>query len=550
MVDPLNPLYIELSNHGFFEIEIAESEVRCECIILGNNIKLICKLSECFPYELPKMYIDEESYAPIGPLPHMLSDYMICTFDTTTCIPNFLNPTQIIIDSFCQARLTIYEGIKKENTQDFFDEIDAYWKHACQGVAMSVVTPTESVKIVQLYWDKYVYLADSRAELDLLLSNSGIKKRYQKHYYKCIYLPLSIRISLPFPRTNKELYCMIQSDVSVFEGYREFLQKHFTKGVFVMTATPNENGRCLQLWRHTPSKISVRGFRKGHVPAHVSYLYDGRQKPLVKFGVINLTQSRLFYRGGDGLQTNITKCATIGCGSIGSFIVEALAECGVAQFVLNDNDKLASENIARHFCGHSYIGKSKVFAISDKLKKHNPNISTILFEENGLQFIDKQQNLLNDCDCIFIATAYIPLEYKIVELLNCSKITKPIVLVWVEPFLAAGHVLVMQKPQDIFSEFFDDTFVFNQKVIKNPEDFTRKESGCQSTFVQYSALHLKRFIYTFLEHLLHKIFQKNSSGNYWITWCGNLSEIRNRGAIIEDRWVNAENYSMHIERID
>ena len=550
MEDPHNPLYQKLVDLGFSQIEIDDTEIRCNCTITNHCISLTCKLSDSFPYELPTVYISEESYALVAPLPHVNSDLSICTFDRTICIPNFLFPEQVVLDSFCQARSTINEGIAKDNCQEFFDEIDAYWQIDCTDFAKSIVSTTESVKTVKLYWDNTIYLADSKNELDLFLANNGIKKRFQRYYFDCIYLPLAIKLYPPFPKSNIELYNLLRSDSTVFEPYRMFAQKYLAKGCFVLTSTPNSGARCLQLWRQSPATTNVPGFRKGHVPAHLAYLFDEQKKPIIKLAVMNLSQSRLFFRGGEGLNTNISKCAVIGCGSIGSYIIEALTEYGVSQFVLNDNEKLSAENIARHLCGHSYVGKSKVLAISDKLKKHNPNINTELFNENGIMFVNHHQGVLNNCDCIIMATAYTPLEYKLVEMLNSSEITKPIVLVWVEPHLAAGHAMILQKPQDVFSEFFDSNYMFKHSVIKNSCDFTKKESGCQSTFIPYSAFHLKRFIYTFLEYLLQNVFTKKKQGNYLLTWCGDLSSIRKLGGIIKDRWTDAENYSMHITRID
>ena len=548
--DQHNELNQKLVHHGFDKVEIFDAEVCCHCVIANCDVSLTCKLSESFPYELPTIYILEESYQCIAPLPHVNRDFSICTFDRTVCIPNFLFPVQIIVDSFCQARTTILEGITKVNYQDFFEEIDAYWIIECTHLAESIVSPTDTVKVVQLYLGKnIVYLADTKELLDRFLANTGIRKRFQKDYCDCIYLPLAIKLYPPFPKTNNELYQLLRSDSTVFEEYRRFAQKHLSKGFFVLTSTPNTKSRCFQLWRQTPTATNIPGFRKGRVPAQIAYLFDDHQKSITKLAVCNLAQDRLLFRGGEGLHTNVSKCAVIGCGSIGSYIIEALAEYGVSHFLLNDNDKLSAENIARHFCGYESIGKSKVFAISDRLRKHNPNISTELFDENGITFIDSHEDKLNDCDCIFVATAYPPLEYKIIEKLNSLKITKPVILVWVEPYLAAGHVLVLQKPQDVFEHFFDSDFAFKHRVLNNYSDFSKKESGCQSTFIPYSAFHLKRFIYTFLDFLMN-VFAQRKEGNYIFTWCGNLSAIRTLGGIIEPRFTDADNFSTHITRID
>lgn len=548
--DQRNSLCQGMTYHGFDKIEISDTEVRCHCTIETYEISLICRLSDCFPFELPTVFISEESYNCIAPLPHVSSDLSICTFDRTICIPNFLFPVQIILDSFCQARTTIYQGITKENSQDFFSEIEAYWNIECDYLAESIVSPTGTIKSVQLYCGKNIlYLADSKKELDLFLSNIGIKKRFQKYYYDCLYLPLSIKIYPPFPKSNIELFKLLCSDSTISEVYRKYAQKHISNGFFVLTSTPNAGARCFQLWHHSSVTTNIPGFRKGHIPVQMAYLLDNHPKSIMKFSVINMAQDRLFFRGGEGLHTNVSKCAIIGCGSVGSYIIEALAEYGVSHFVLNDNDKLTAENIARHFCGYDSIGKSKISAISDQLTKHNPNISTTLFNEDGILFVDSHEIILNDCDFIIVATAYTPLEYKIIEKVNSSNITKPVIVVWVEPHLAAGHAIILQKPQDIFSEYFDSDFSFKDKVLKNSSDFSKKESGCQSTFIPYSAFHLKRFIYSFLEFLMN-LFAQRKQGNFIFTWCGNLSTIKTLGGILEAKWADADNFSAHITRID
>ena len=157
---------------------------------------------------------------------------------------------------------------------------------------------------------------------------------------------------------------------------------------------------------------------------------------------------------------------------------------------------------------------------------------------------------MNNCDCIFIATAYTPLEYIAVEHFNSQMITKPLIILWVEPYLAAGHALIIQKPQDVFAELFDANYVFQHKVIKNHSNFSKKESGCQSTFIPYSAFHLKRFIYTFLDFLVRDVVGKQKVGNYLFTWCGDLSQIKSLGGTLEDEWLTTENFSTHITRID
>lgn len=549
--DQHKELFDNLEKSGFTHIQILNNNIICHFQLKDTDIELSCVLSECFPYELPTIYINPESYKHFAPLPHVNHDLSICTFNRAICIPNFLFPVQVIAAALLQAKKTICEGVLSNNHNEFFSEIDAYWQIESSQYADSIINANDTIKMVNLFLgSQKAYIADTKQDLDRYLSNVEITKRYQKHYYDCLYLPLSIKIIPPFPSTNLELLKLFQTDQSIYQAYKVFIQKRISKGAFILTSTPNQEGKCLQLWWQTPASISVPGFRKGRVPANIAYLYDSRQKPIVKYVVANMRQERLFFRGGEGMCSLISKCSLIGCGSIGGYLAEALAEYGLEHFVLNDNDTLFAENIARHLCGYNYVGKRKAGAVSAALKKHNPNISTEVFDENGITFLENHHSIINNCDCIFVATAYTPLEYRAVELFNNKVITKPLIILWVEPYLAAGHAIIIQKPQDIFKELFDDDYVFRKKVIKNYSDFSKKESGCQSTFIPYSAFRLKRFLYTFLDFLVKDVFEKQKVGNYLFTWCGDLSQISSFGGTLEDDWVTTENFSSHITRID
>ena len=69
-------------------------------------------------------------------------------------------------------------------------------------------------------------------------------------------------------------------------------------------------------------------------------------------------------------------------------------------------------------------------------------------------FLESQISALKTCDIVFIATALVPLEYKVVELVNQSIIKGTVVLIWVEPYLAGGHAIVLHKPQAIYLYIF------------------------------------------------------------------------------------------------
>lgn len=549
----LNALIRELEGLGFTDISTSENAIFCKSIIYEYAIELSGVLPQTFPFEFPTIYIDEKCYNNISPLPHVNSNFDICIFDKTTAIPDFNAPIQVICASFVQARKIIGQGIAKENIEDFQEEFRSYWIMDCNLASESIFEFSNKPVIISAYYSnqtKKVYLAKDKKGLDQYLGNIGIKKRCISDYHNCLYLPLSIDFNPPFPKTNYSMYKLIHSDKTISKAYDNFLKSCLPGSAFVAFSIPRSGSRCLQLFVHPTMSFSENGFRKGRMPIDLMFLRDRKKAAPIKFLVDDMRQERLFTRGGTGLMSDVTKVAIIGCGAVGGYIAEALSEYGISSFIFVDNDTLSTENIARHYCGYEYVGKKKANALKDRLCKYNPNIMADVYSENGLLFVENHEAELNTCDLIFVATANLTLEYKIVSEMCVGRITKPVILVWVEPFLAAGHAILLNKQQNIFESLFDKEYTFKERVIKNGEAFLKKEFGCQSTYIPYSAFDLKRFIYELLHYLLIDSISKGKKQNYLFTWCGNLAAVQSAGGTISSKWSYASPYSKYIKRID
>ena len=256
-----------LGTNGFRDIKVSENSIFCKAIICEHTIGLKGVLPETFPYEFPTIYIDEQSYANISPLPHIGSDFDICTFDKSTVIPNFKSPTQLLLASFVKAREIIRQGIAKENIEDFAEEFCSYWIIDCDSAAESILTLPDKPTTICAYYSrqtKKVYLSNRKKELDHYLGNIGIKKRYLNDYHDCLYLPLCINISPPFPNTNYGMYKLIQSDKTVSSAYDKFLKARLPGSAFIAFSMLHSGYRCLQtsVYKgYKQDKIEMRGDR-------------------------------------------------------------------------------------------------------------------------------------------------------------------------------------------------------------------------------------------------------------------------------------------------
>jgi molybdopterin/thiamine biosynthesis adenylyltransferase len=81
------------------------------------------------------------------------------------------------------------------------------------------------------------------------------------------------------------------------------------------------------------------------------------------------------------------KALICGCGSVGSLVALELARSGVGSFLLIDQDILSIENLCRHQCGISDVGRHKVNAVADKIKLINP-WSDVIIVDRSIERVD------------------------------------------------------------------------------------------------------------------------------------------------------------------
>lgn len=75
------------------------------------------------------------------------------------------------------------------------------------------------------------------------------------------------------------------------------------------------------------------------------------------------------------------KIAVFGLGGVGSYVVEALARCGVGSLTLVDNDTVSVTNINRQlYALHSTVGMSKVQVAKERIKDIDENILVHTYE--------------------------------------------------------------------------------------------------------------------------------------------------------------------------
>lgn len=544
MEDLRNEIITELNHQGFLA-ELQDENISISLTISSYNIELICKLGPYFPYEFPSVSISRKSMEILPAMPHKYTDSSICTFDRNVSIPNYKNPIGLVIEVVRKAVSILQDGIDGKNHIDYMDEFLEYWKtRDCEDVQLFVDDLSEPTEIYCVRKNNELIASSNTDRLvEICAATLGGEI---KEYMRGFVVPTTGNISGVIPKNDIEFLKLIKDNSKYWSLLNSFIQNNINAPEFIVIVSEAcDESRMLYGWKFIGPGIPD-GFRDKHVNLAVAF---SKSKESGKAIAINdCSQIRLYTRGGTGEEIKIKSTCIIGCGSLGGYISEAMMGYGTDRFVLVDNDILTYDNIARHIAGYCNVGLPKVDAINRKLCFHNPNIKCRAVPDNAFAFLESGLGEINNCDLLVLATAYTPLEHLICRMINDGKISVPTLIIWTEPYAIATQAILLNTSMDIFDELFDsNTLEYQYSVIENPEQFNKRESGCQSSYMPYSALDIKMAIYRILEPCIRQYI--GNGNNYRFTWCGDLSGARMKDIKLSDYYYDINDYSLEIERL-
>lgn len=517
---------------------------------IGNEVRLRCKFLNSFPYSFPKIYLLEEFYNKIKPIPHINDEGFICTFDSNVVIPNPNRPGELLYACIQKAQNIIIDGIQKSNSVDFLNEFRAYWDiESSKKSQCWILSIGEKSGLLFYYYDsftmRYYVAIDKRQIVDFLLccKNTIVPETSIK---RCVYLEFSDNWYPPYPKTNREMYFKVKSDNKVYSTYNKYLKNRIDTSLVLFSQKIGDE-KYYESWIHSPVSPPKKGLKIGKILTGYVYTCGKDSKNEVELmRTFEFDRNRIFFRGGDGKSFNI-KPVVIGCGSVGSYLIQELSNMGVEKYTLIDSDVLNSENIARHMCGADCVGTYKVEAIKRALICHYPYIECDAFNMDAFNLID-DPSIIKNSNCIFVAVGSRPMELKVMEWIRNGIISLPVVILWVEPYAISGQALIINSMKECESLIFDSELKFKFSVIEDGNKYVKREAGCQSTFFPYSALELKKFLLNFLDYFANQ-FDMKETGIFLYTWAGRLSWARKQNIKLTGNWLAKSDQTIKIQRI-
>lgn len=109
------------------------------------------------------------------------------------------------------------------------------------------------------------------------------------------------------------------------------------------------------------------------------------------------------------------KVLVAGCGSGGGSVALQLVMSGVRNLTLVDRDVLEPENVIRHVCGKSFVGRRKVDALAEVLLDRNSEAKIDRIEADITNSADMEE-LIRETDVVVLATDNEPSRYKVNEI--------------------------------------------------------------------------------------------------------------------------------------
>lgn len=114
---------------------------------------------------------------------------------------------------------------------------------------------------------------------------------------------------------------------------------------------------------------------------------------------------RMLRAGPDASALADKRVAVVGCGAVGSFVVEGLVRSGITDLTLQDGDVLRPGNLIRHVAGEAQIGLSKPDAVQHALVSRGLLTTDIRKVHERLTDPDAARNLIRQHDLVIDATA-------------------------------------------------------------------------------------------------------------------------------------------------
>lgn len=541
MEDQLKDITGYLAKNGFQCHIVTSNAFLVDIEIEGDEQKIRCEIPKEFPYRFPEIILLKAFYDRTAPWPHVDKDLKLCIFDSNVSIPNIDKPYELVLFTIQKAIELIENSKKGVNRRDFIDEFEQYWLIDSDHYITAISLENFVSKEVYFYKHSNIfYIATTKKVITNFFHKVKNLNILEHKIQEAFILQLEDEIYPPFPTNFNEALALIDR-VGMKTAYLKYLKNDINNDKMVIFYIRDN----MYGWYQT-ALLKQKGFRKANKLSEelLKTLYS--KENIKRFSINYLVHQRIVTRSGDGNVRPMQTVSIIGCGSIGSSLAMQLAKGGIRGFNLIDPERISIDNIGRHLCGAKDIGRSKAEAVGERIVQHFPYIDCNSYHDTVN--VNNEDYVFNDSYFCIMAIGNTSTELLLDKDFQAHSFKGCRIYVWVEPFMVGGHAIIINNPERSLREFFDSELMFKDKVLIKPELYTRRDLGCQTTYVPYAGLLVEMFTNRLATLILSEDKIIDSKHDYVYTFIGDIQWARRNNMDISDKWLSSKKFSDKLRR--
>ncbi len=487
--------YTELHIIAGWRIPVQIEEAQFELDIL---------LDTEFPFSAPRIALTTDEY--LLQWPHVEDNGILCLRDGSDSINHSVS-TELSKHYIEEAKKLISANRKGLRREDFIQEFESYWvyfseKNGSTASKLFLLKQNFKRHTSTLYFTTF-------KNITVLCDSASDGARWIEEYFKeksfdpAQFNPTAIFwLKAPlypdeYPKANADVKKLVIKNNPADKKYLDKLVPIIPSPTPLVLAFDTPNGIALAgVWLNEPivkQKGKNRyprfnGFRQGSTisPPPERY-YEGNTR-IETTRVQRIDRKWLFERtsGLDTARFDNYRVCIIGCGSLGAGITKILAQSGIANFVLIDDEPLGWDNVGRHLLGGSYVGRNKASAVEEYLKDHFPG--NIVFDSHPKPFqevFSTEPDIFYESDIIISTVGDGDTENALNYIFNTDSKMPPLLFGWLEPFGIVGHALLTAEIGGCFSCFMNSQPGVSNAVTQWEKDILTRMPACGVSFQPY-----------------------------------------------------------------
>lgn len=485
-----------------------------------------------FPAAQPVVYLLEPD--ALGDVPHVDSSGEICYLSDEGRILDWRHPARLVVECVRRAKAVLVASITDADQADYADEFEAHWRQQGGEATVSIVDPGEELcELIAAEIGDRIVLARSVADVDRFENDQ------LRHLTRHTGLFIPITNASPFTPLP-ELLDLEQIRRAIWAGLSDRQAGQLRRQI--RNRRKNSDHVVLQLPRPS-GEPSLVGLRFDGIKGEHPLREGGVARTITPLKIIRCDKAYLMPRAGAATSLSEHQVCVVGCGAVGSRLVDHLAHAGIRSFVLVDHDDLAPENTYRHLLGRKYWSTNKAEAVSAWVKENIPYVRIRPVGEDVLSLLERvPMSDMTDLDLIIFATGNHTAELVANAALS-NRTRPPMLFTWLEPLGIGGHALLSPRNEagclecihtDSNGGFCENRMSF----AASGQTFSRDTSGCGSRFTPFSnidadttALLAARLAIDFLSGSMTRA---NA-----VSWKGDPSQFLAAGFQLSDRYHSA-----------